>query len=78
MSLAATATSLPYFHLGSIDTGIVPIQSFGILVALGLMLGLVAAQTASAWVKVSGIYVRMDPILTYYSGPVNSRHAALA
>ncbi len=30
---ASLATSLPFFHLGAIDTGIVPIQSFGILVA---------------------------------------------
>src|SRR2546430_8606859 len=58
MSLAATSASLPFFHLGSIDTGIVPIQSFGILVALGVLIGAALLRRYAEWHGISDEHIR--------------------
>src|SRR5579883_3523081 len=55
---ASIATSLPFFHLGAIDTGIVPIQSFGILVALGVLVGAALLRRYAEWHGVSDDHIR--------------------
>jgi phosphatidylglycerol:prolipoprotein diacylglycerol transferase len=59
MSAAVTvATSgLPYFHLGSLDVG-VPIQSFGILVAAGVLIGAALLRRYAEWHGVSDDHIR--------------------
>ena len=48
-SASALAAHLPYFHLGSIDTGVVPIQAFGILVAAGVLIGASLLRRYAEW-----------------------------
>jgi phosphatidylglycerol---prolipoprotein diacylglyceryl transferase len=55
---ASIAASLPYFHLGAIDTGIIPIQSFGILVALGVLIGAALLRRYAEWHGVSDDHIR--------------------
>ncbi len=55
---ASIAASLPFFHLGAIDTGIVPIQSFGILVALGVLVGAALLRRYAEWHGVSDDHIR--------------------
>src|SRR4051794_26022958 len=57
LALSSTA-SLPFFHLGSIDTGVVPIQSFGILVALGVLIGAALLRRYAEWHGISDENIR--------------------
>ncbi len=58
MSVSALAAHLPYFHLGSIDTGVVPIQAFGILVAAGVLIGASLLRRYAEWHGVSDEDIR--------------------
>jgi phosphatidylglycerol:prolipoprotein diacylglycerol transferase len=57
-SAAALAAHLPYFHLGSIDTGVVPIQAFGILVATGVLIGASLLRRYAEWHGISDDDIR--------------------
>ena len=52
-----TAASLPYFHLGALDLGI-PIQWFGMIVAVGVLLGAVPLRRYAEWHGVSDDLIR--------------------
>src|SRR5574337_900858 len=59
LSVATTAatTGLPYFHLGSLDVG-VPIQSFGMIVAAGVLIGASLLRRYAEWHGVSDDHIR--------------------
>jgi phosphatidylglycerol:prolipoprotein diacylglycerol transferase len=54
----AATTGLPYFHLGSLDLGPVPIQSFGVIVAAGVLIGASLLRRYAEWHGVSDEHVR--------------------
>jgi len=51
------ATALPYFHLGSLDVG-VPIQAFGVIVAIGVLIGAGVLRRYAEWHGVSDDHIR--------------------
>ena len=51
------ATALPYFHLGSLDVG-VPIQAFGVIVAVGVLVGAGVLRRYGEWHGVSDDHIR--------------------
>ncbi|MEO8842636.1 MAG: prolipoprotein diacylglyceryl transferase family protein [Kofleriaceae bacterium] len=51
------ALSLPYFHLGSLDIGI-PIQSFGMIVAAGVLIGAALLRRYAEWHGISDEHIR--------------------
>lgn len=51
------ASALPYFHLGSLDVGL-PIQSFGVIVAIGVLLGAGILRRYAEWHGVSDDHIR--------------------
>jgi phosphatidylglycerol:prolipoprotein diacylglycerol transferase len=51
------ASALPYFHLGSLDVGI-PIQAFGVIVAIGVLLGAGLLRRYAEWHGVSDDHIR--------------------
>ena len=51
------ASALPYFHLGSLDVGI-PIQSFGVIVAVGVLLGAGILRRYAEWHGISDDHIR--------------------
>ncbi|MEO7730543.1 MAG: prolipoprotein diacylglyceryl transferase family protein [Kofleriaceae bacterium] len=53
----AVTAGLPYFHLGAIDIG-VPIQGFGMIVAIGVLLGAVPLRRYAEWHGVSDEHIR--------------------
>jgi phosphatidylglycerol:prolipoprotein diacylglycerol transferase len=55
-SLLASA-HLPYFHLGALDIGI-PIQSFGMLVAAGVLIGAALLRRYAEWHGISDEHIR--------------------
>ncbi|HEY0195793.1 MAG TPA: prolipoprotein diacylglyceryl transferase family protein [Kofleriaceae bacterium] len=55
--MSATAANLPYFHLGALDIGI-PIQWFGMIVAVGVLLGAVPLRHYAEWHGVSDDVIR--------------------
>ncbi len=55
--MSALAASLPYFHLGSLDLG-VPIQSFGVIVATGVLIGAALLRRYAEWHGVSDEHIR--------------------
>lgn len=55
---SALAAHLPYFHLGAIETGVVPIQAFGILVALGVLVGASLLRRYAEWHGISDDDIR--------------------
>jgi phosphatidylglycerol:prolipoprotein diacylglycerol transferase len=57
MSVAALSASLPYFHMGSLDLGI-PIQSFGMIVAAGVLIGAALLRRYAEWHGVSDEHIR--------------------
>ncbi|MEP6863211.1 MAG: prolipoprotein diacylglyceryl transferase family protein [Deltaproteobacteria bacterium] len=57
MSAAALCSSLPYFHLGALDVGI-PIQSFGMIVAAGVLIGAALLRRYAEWHGVSDEHIR--------------------
>jgi prolipoprotein diacylglyceryltransferase len=57
MSAAALSASLPYFHLGSLDIGL-PIQSFGVIVAAGVLIGAALLRRYAEWHGVSDEHIR--------------------
>src|SRR5262245_23275550 len=55
-----TVSALPYskiFHLGSLDVGI-PLQSFGVIVAIGVLLGAGVLRRYGEWHGVSDDHIR--------------------
>jgi phosphatidylglycerol---prolipoprotein diacylglyceryl transferase len=57
-SLAAgSAVALPHFQLGSLDIGI-PIQSFGVIVAAGVLIGAALLRRYAEWHGVSDEHIR--------------------
>jgi phosphatidylglycerol:prolipoprotein diacylglycerol transferase len=54
---AAASIGIPYFHLGAFDIGI-PIQGFGMLVAIGVMVGAVPLRRYAEWHGVSDEHIR--------------------
>src|SRR5437762_13746915 len=57
MSAGTTATGLPYFHLGALDLGI-PIQAFGVIVAVGVLIGATPLRRYAEWHGVSDDHIR--------------------
>jgi phosphatidylglycerol:prolipoprotein diacylglycerol transferase len=57
MSAVALSASLPYFHLGSLDVGI-PIQSFGIIVAAGVLIGAALLRRYAEWHGIGDDHIR--------------------
>jgi phosphatidylglycerol:prolipoprotein diacylglycerol transferase len=59
MSAGTTAatTGLPYFHLGALDIGI-PIQWFGMIVAVGVVIGATLLRRYAEWHGVSDDHIR--------------------
>ena len=59
MSAGTTAatTGLPYFHLGALDIGI-PIQGFGMIVAIGVLVGATPLRRYAEWHGVSDEHIR--------------------
>jgi phosphatidylglycerol---prolipoprotein diacylglyceryl transferase len=53
----AGTTGLPYFHLGALDVGI-PIQSFGVIVAAGVLIGAALLRRYAEWHGVSDDHIR--------------------
>lgn len=51
------ALHLPYFHLGSLDIGI-PIQSFGMIVAAGVLIGAALLRRYAEWHGISDEHIR--------------------
>jgi phosphatidylglycerol:prolipoprotein diacylglycerol transferase len=54
---AAATIGLPYFHIGALDIGI-PIQGFGMLVAIGVMVGAIPLRRYAEWHGVSDEHIR--------------------
>src|SRR5712672_674289 len=54
---AAATAGLPYFHLGALDIGI-PIQWFGMIVAVGVMVGATPLRRYAEWHGVSDDHIR--------------------
>src|SRR6516162_10244909 len=53
----AAVLGLPYFHLGSIDVGL-PIQSFGMIVAAGVLIGAALLRRYAEWHGVDDEHIR--------------------
>lgn len=53
----AATTGLPFFHLGSYDVGL-PIQAFGVIVAIGLIIGATPLRRYAEWHGVSDDHIR--------------------
>src|SRR3954468_23530367 len=53
----AGTTGLPYFHLGALNIGI-PIQSFGVIVAAGVLIGAALLRRYAEWHGVSDEHIR--------------------
>ena len=53
----AVTTGLPYFHLGALEVGI-PIQWFGMIVAVGVLIGAVPLRRYAEWHGVSDEHIR--------------------
>jgi phosphatidylglycerol:prolipoprotein diacylglycerol transferase len=60
LSAATTAstTGLPFFHLGGLDLGPVPIQWFGMIVAAGVLIGASLLRRYAEWHGVSDDHIR--------------------
>lgn len=54
---AGSAVALPHFQLGSLDVGI-PIQSFGVIVAAGVLIGAALLRRYAEWHGVSDDHIR--------------------
>ena len=53
------ASALPYFHLGALDIGIpIQIQSFGVIVAIGVLLGAGILRRYGEWHGISDEHIR--------------------
>jgi len=57
MSAGTTATGLPYVHLGALDLGI-PIQWFGVIVAVGVLIGATPLRRYAEWHGVGDDHIR--------------------
>src|ERR1043166_3163992 len=57
MSAGTTATGLPYVHLGALDLGI-PIQWFGVIVAIGVLIGATPLRRYAEWHGVGDDHIR--------------------
>jgi phosphatidylglycerol:prolipoprotein diacylglycerol transferase len=57
MSAGTTASGLPYVHVGALDIGI-PIQWFGVIVAIGVLIGATPLRRYAEWHGVSDDQIR--------------------
>lgn len=55
--VTAVGTGLPYFHLGTLDIGL-PIQWFGMIVAVGVLIGATPLRRYAEWHGVSDEHIR--------------------
>src|SRR6185369_3099053 len=55
--ITAASSGLPYFHLGALDIG-VPIQWFGMIVAVGVLIGATPLRRYAEWHGVSDEHIR--------------------
>jgi len=55
--ITAASTGLPYFHFGALDIG-VPIQGFGMIVAVGVLIGATPLRRYAEWHGVSDDHIR--------------------
>src|SRR5215510_7115257 len=55
--VTAVGTGLPYFHLGTLDIGL-PIQWFGVIVAIGVLIGATPLRRYAEWHGVSDDHIR--------------------
>src|SRR5262245_6166670 len=53
----AGTTGLPFLHLGALDVGL-PIQSFGVIVAVGVLIGAALLRRYAEWHGISDDHVR--------------------
>jgi phosphatidylglycerol:prolipoprotein diacylglycerol transferase len=51
-------SALPYFHLGSFDLGPLPIQAFGVIVAIGVLIGASVLRRYAEWHGISDDHIR--------------------
>ena len=60
LSAATTAgtVGVPYFHLGSFDKLGIPIQAFGVIVAIGVLIGAALLRRYAEWHGVSDDHIR--------------------
>jgi phosphatidylglycerol:prolipoprotein diacylglycerol transferase len=56
-SAGVAAAGLPYFHIGALDIGI-PIQGFGMIVAVGVLVGATPLRRYAEWHGVSDEHIR--------------------
>ena len=54
---AGSVAALPHFQLGSLDVGI-PIQSFGVIVAAGVLIGAALLRRYAEWHGVADEHIR--------------------
>ena len=55
--ITAASSGLPYFHLGALDIGL-PIQWFGMIVAVGVLIGATPLRRYAEWHGVSDDHIR--------------------
>ena len=53
----AATTGIPFFHLGALDVGL-PIQSFGVIVAVGVLIGAWLLRRYAEWHGISDDHIR--------------------
>jgi phosphatidylglycerol:prolipoprotein diacylglycerol transferase len=57
VAAVAAVAGLPYFHIGALDLGI-PIQGFGMIVAIGVLVGAAPLRRYAEWHGVSDDHIR--------------------
>src|SRR5262245_29792123 len=57
-ALGLAISSLPFFHMGELGIGGLPIQSFGVIVAVGVLIGAALLRRYAEWHGVSDEHIR--------------------
>ncbi|HEY5921001.1 MAG TPA: prolipoprotein diacylglyceryl transferase family protein [Kofleriaceae bacterium] len=57
LALGGATAALPYFHLGALDVGI-PIQAFGVIVAIGVLIGAGVLRRYAEWHGIPDDHIR--------------------
>src|SRR5574339_472129 len=57
-ALALGFSSLPFFHMGELGIGGLPIQSFGVIVAVGVLIGAALLRRYAEWHGVEDDHIR--------------------
>ena len=58
LAFGSATAALPYFHLGSIEIGSIPIQAFGVIVAIGVLLGAGVLRRYAEWHGIPDEHIR--------------------